>query len=56
MIGERVLLSPTGGETMASVARSLGLSRERVRQINETVKSRLREALTPFALDDERGA
>lgn len=45
VIGERMLLAPADGETLASVGRSLGISRERVRQINETVKAKLRVAL-----------
>jgi RNA polymerase sigma-32 factor len=48
LIVERRLLADDGEETLAELGRRLGLSRERVRQLEERVKAKLRKALAPL--------
>jgi RNA polymerase sigma-32 factor len=50
MIVQRRLFTNGDDSTLADIGRTLGISRERVRQLEARVKSKLRHALRPVAM------
>lgn len=49
ILDERLLAEDHGAATLAEIARRFGVSRERIRQLEERVVARAREALAPLA-------